>query len=309
MRQEKFNSLRAVKVKAENLQKKFLALRKLQPLKNNDIKKATSSKLGSTTYKRLPSLVDRINKEESLCSISCFKKLYCENCLKTHNYVEDKSITEYRDKKVQELLLNFNHSCLRDNKINEVNNNYTVGENENNQKGTSFETISNYINSYSDPRKKAVSRLGKFQKLADDDDFFSKLQQAQSTSKTRKFKYKKLKKKVALPPIKQNPLKKNAKEPINLSKIDLKTNGDSLDRLCNVQRPKVMEALEDKVDLKSKQNLAVLPRLRKNSKKRVSMVSSFHKTNNLEEITTKKQLYEILPDIISNFITGESNEK
>jgi len=309
MRPEKFSSLRAVKIRAENLEKKFRALRKLQPLKNHDIKKATGGKLESTTYKRLPTLVERLNIKENCCSTSCTKKSSCENCLKAHNFVEDKSVSAYRDKKVRELLSNFNRRCLRGSKAKKANNNCKKEKSENNQISTSFKTISNYINSYSDPREIAVSTLKKFQRLADDDDFFSQLQRAQNTSKksSRKFKYQKLNKKVTLPPIRQEPLKKTAKVPTvpANSKVNIRTSEASFDRFIKVQQPNVTKALEDKTVLQSKRNLPVLPRLRKNSSKRVSTVSSYYITNKWEDFSTMKPKHEVLPDINSKFSSGE----
>lgn len=280
MRQEKFSSLRKVKIKAENLEKKFRALRKLQPLKNHGVKKANGGKVGSTSYKPLPALVDRLNRKENYCSVSCIKKSHCENCLKSHNFVEDKSVSDYRDERVRELLLNFNLrclqrvrefllnvncTCLQDSKIKKANSNCIVEKNENNQTSTSFKTVSSYIDNYSDPRKKAVSTLKNFQKLPDDDDFFSELQNAQDALKkvSRKFKYQKLKKKVALPPIRQEPLKKTAKVPIELNKVNIKTSGGFINPLCKVQKLKVIMALEDKTILQSERSLTVLPMLGK----------------------------------------------
>merc|ERR1719317_327257 len=115
----------------------------------------------------------------------------------------------------------------------------------------------------------------------------------------------KLNKKVTLPPIRQEPLKKTAKVPIELSKVDIRTSEASLDRFIKVQQPNVTKALEDKTVLRSKRNLPVLPRLRKNSSKRVSTVSSYYVANKWEDFSTMKPKHEVLPDINSKFSSGE----
>jgi len=300
MKQEKFSSLKSVKIKAESLQKKFRTLGKLRPLENNFKKKISTEFV--KIHKHLPTLVQRLDKKINYCSASCIEKNYCENCLQTNNYAEDKSITKNRDKKVQELLLNFKSSLIRDKIKYKSRNNCIFKRNENSEK---HKHIDHYINNYDDQREKAVSKFRRFQKLADNEDFFAKLQQAQNTSKkvSKKIKRKK-NNKVILPPIRQS-----VKKPIELSKIDLQTEGNTLKCLSKKHQPNVVKDLENQVFLQSKERSVVLPRLCKKNLKRASMVTFYDGSNDWKEMTMIKPRHEILPDINSTFDIRKSYDK